>query len=575
MSDSVPDRPPAPVPLSAPAPEDEQLIPEILDTCSEGAFVLEGKDGPSPRFRFRYLNHPARVRFHLTAAEKITCLPLEDCLPPSRATALQQFSQLAWKYNCPTSYEDQVGDSRFWIWLVPACHYHSGVIRILGLCQEQTLPQLSLLTLKEQIQALNYIPLPKPAQASRLMAGHSEGTPRIEAELALRESEERFRILAETATSAIFILRETFLDVNPALCQLTGYSREELLQIPYWQLIHSDEADTAQRLWRLHFSGRRFQDRFEFRVCHRAGEERWVECTTALITYRGKRAILGTAFDITHRKQTELQLQCRMQELQTLNLLKDDFLSTVSHELRTPMSNMRMAIHMLKMTLANLTSFPTLTPEQTRRAQRYLGVLQDECNREIELINDLLDLQRLEAGAQEMQFNPLDLNMWFPHLVESFEVRVQQRQQTLRVQLPASLPPLYTDQAGLGRVLSELLNNACKYSPPEAEIAVTVHPGPLTIQFHISNSGIEIPPEELHRIFDKFYRIPNGDRWKQGGTGLGLALIKRLVEEMQGRIWVTSQSSLTIFSVEFPWRSKGHIPLSQSSDESSHAPTAS
>ncbi|NJK61351.1 MAG: HAMP domain-containing histidine kinase [Synechococcaceae cyanobacterium SM2_3_1] len=574
MSDFVPESLSAPVTLSALASEDEHLIPEILESSSLGAFVLEGEDMQAPRFRFLYVNHHARVQFQISGMGKDTGLPLEDCLPPHQAKALQQFSHFCWQHNCTISYEEQVGDSHLWIRLTPTLNVHQGPLRILGLCGDMLLPQRPVLTLKDQLQALQSFPHLDPGERPEFRGRRARTTPRIKAEWALRESEEKFRILAETATSAIFILRETFLDVNPALCDLTGYSREELLQLRYWQLIRSDEVNTAQRLWRLRLHGRRPRDRFEFRICNRGGEERWVECTTALITYQGQRAILGTAFDITHRKQTELQLQARMQELQTLNLLKDDFLSTVSHELRTPMSNMRMAIHMLKMTLASLNSHPTLTPEQNRRALRYLGVLQDECNRETELINDLLDLQRLEAGGQLLLFNPLDLNMWFPHLVESFEVRVQQRHQRLRVQLPAALPLLYTDQASLGRVLSELLNNACKYSPPAAEIAVTVHISALTIQFDISNSGIEIPPEELHKIFDKFYRIPNGDRWKQGGTGLGLALIKRLVEEMQGRIWVSSQSNLTTFSVELPWKPEGPVPSSPFSEGSSDASTA-
>lgn len=235
------------------------------------------------------------------------------------------------------------------------------------------------------------------------------------------------------------------------------------------------------------------------------------------------------------------ELQQKMQELQRLNLLKDDFLSTVSHELRTPMANIKMAIHMLK-------QFPTES-----RQERYLKILENECSRETELINDLLDLQRLEAGVEPAGLELLHLNHWLPSVVEPFQSRTQQRQQTLRVEYPNDLPSLSSDRAWLERVLVELLNNACKYTRTGGEIVlgVSAHTSEPTITFSVTNEAT-IPLAELPRIFDKFYRISNSDPWKQGGTGLGLALVKKLVERLQGKISVVSENHLTTFTVELP-----------------------
>ncbi|WNC64504.1 MULTISPECIES: ATP-binding protein [unclassified Thermosynechococcus] len=234
------------------------------------------------------------------------------------------------------------------------------------------------------------------------------------------------------------------------------------------------------------------------------------------------------------------ELEQKMQELERLNAIKDDFLSTVSHELRTPMANMKMAIYMLK-------QFAT-----DDRQKRYLDILANECNRETELINDLLDLQRLEAGRSQIQQEVIDLDSWLPSVLEPFRNRMQQRQQSLEILRPATLPPLLSNRHALARILAELLNNACKYSPAGAQIVVRFDPiGGDRLQIQVSNPS-EIPSEELPRIFEKFYRIPNADPWQQGGTGLGLALTQKLVEQLQGEISADSEAGITTFTLSLP-----------------------
>jgi signal transduction histidine kinase len=234
------------------------------------------------------------------------------------------------------------------------------------------------------------------------------------------------------------------------------------------------------------------------------------------------------------------ELQQKMQELQQLNALKDDFLSTVSHELRTPMANIKMAIHILK-------QFP-----MDQRQERYLNILNNECARETELINNLLDLQRLESGSQPIGQESLDVSTWLPTVLEAFQTRSQQRHQTLQIHCPSNLPSLQSNRHSIERVLAELLNNACKYTAADGEISLTVVlVEPNGIQFRVANQS-EIAASELPRIFDKFYRVPNADPWKQGGTGLGLALVKKLVQQLQGDIHVTSEAGITTFIVDLP-----------------------
>lgn len=236
--------------------------------------------------------------------------------------------------------------------------------------------------------------------------------------------------------------------------------------------------------------------------------------------------------------------QAQVQELERLNQLKDDFLSTVSHELRTPMSNIKMATQMLEISLTPLG----LLAEASNPVQRYFNILREAEQREMTLINDLLDLTRLDAETEPLQYTATDLHHYLPHLAEPFLERIQQQQQYLAFQLPDTLPPFTTDQTYFKRLLTELLHNACKYTPAGETITVSAQATGAVLELCVSNTGVEIPATEYERIFDKFYRIPNHDPWKHGGTGLGLALVKKLAAHLGGSIQVASGAGQTALS---------------------------
>lgn len=282
--------------------------------------------------------------------------------------------------------------------------------------------------------------------------------------------------------------------------------------------------------------------------------------------------------DITRRRIVEerdlalrraQQLEVQMAELQKLNQLKDDFLNTVSHELRTPLANMKMAIQMLEIMFDQEGLMRQTADMLSARTVHYLEILREQCNHELSLVNDLLDLQRLNADTYQLALSSIRLQDWIPHIAEHFEERLHRNQQILSITIPADLPPLVSDIPGLTRIVSELLNNACKYTPIGGNITVSAQtvepdqpdssrlssPSPLAVvQIRICNSGIELPPEELTRIFDQFYRIPNSDVHNQGGTGLGLALVKRLVAYLNGFIWAESDNGQTCFLIELPYQ---------------------
>lgn len=249
--------------------------------------------------------------------------------------------------------------------------------------------------------------------------------------------------------------------------------------------------------------------------------------------------------------------QSQVRELEQVNNLKDDFLSTVSHELRTPVTSMRVALQLLGVTLnqeLGLEQELTKPNSEQGRIARYYRILKEECEREISLINDLLDLQRLDAGSHDLALQTIPLDEWLPALINSFQERATSRQQQLAVTIAEELPVLRSDLSSLDRIWAELLNNACKYTPPGGEITLSVASAQAdkALRFDLINTGVEIPEDELPRIFDKFYRVPSADPWRQGGTGLGLALVQKLVQHINGDIKVSSGDAQTCFTIELP-----------------------
>ncbi|MEX0270677.1 response regulator [Leptolyngbyaceae cyanobacterium UHCC 1019] len=252
-------------------------------------------------------------------------------------------------------------------------------------------------------------------------------------------------------------------------------------------------------------------------------------------------------------------VQEQVEELEQLHLLKDDFLSTVSHELRSPISNIKLATQMLEVILQSTG----ILEDASSKAANYFRILQDECHREIHLINNLLDLTRLDAGVEPLTSIKMDLAPWISHLAEPFLARTHAQHLHLHVDVPSHLPILTTDLHYLERILTELLNNACKYTPAEESIILSAqvmphsegdraNPDPISLQIWVTNTGVEISEDERDRVFDKFYRIPNNDPWKHGGTGLGLALAKKMSEHLGATLSVFSANQQTSFVLELP-----------------------
>ena len=259
------------------------------------------------------------------------------------------------------------------------------------------------------------------------------------------------------------------------------------------------------------------------------------------------------AVRINKRAQVN-RLQTQLEEMEKLSLLKDDLISTVSHDLRTPLMNMKMAIEMLRLS------------DSDSQRNKYLDILRNECLRETELVNNLLELQRLEDQGDHLSLDRIELASWLEELVHRFQGRLDAVDHFLRLDIPEDLPQLYSDRNSLNRLMTELLNNACKYTPAggHLQLSVTVLDAPSLDISGLSNPATktrlrlclgneaEIPAEALPKLFNKFYRVPAVDQRQQGGSGLGLTLVKRLIDVLQGEIAIASSNGWTTVTVDLP-----------------------
>jgi signal transduction histidine kinase len=236
--------------------------------------------------------------------------------------------------------------------------------------------------------------------------------------------------------------------------------------------------------------------------------------------------------------------QSQIEELERLDRIKDRFLKTIAHELRSPMTRIKIGAQTLK----------KIVESQARENlpanfDRVLHIFQQACDRQNELVDDLLSIAYLDTHAQEIVFEDLDLGDVLATIGERFRDIIADNDQKLLLDLPTA-PIIYaTDIEVIDRILTELITNACKYTPSGETIALKVSRTQSNIAIAITNTGVEIPAPEIPRIFEQFYRIPSHDPWQHGGTGLGLALVKKLVELLEAEISVTSQDLQTTFAI--------------------------
>jgi len=265
------------------------------------------------------------------------------------------------------------------------------------------------------------------------------------------------------------------------------------------------------------------------------------QVSNAIIQTETLRQVQSLVEKRTAELQQSLTIQAKLYErtrqqveqLRQLNTLKDEFLDTVSHELRTPLTSMALAIRMLRQ-----------VGMDGDRSMRYLDILEQQCAQETSLVNDLLALRELESKQAAIQLEEINLVELIENLASSFRNRWMAEGLNLEFDFPEHPVKIRSDRDSLNRILLELLTNAGKYSAPQQSVQLKlIHRREVPtnqIILSLSNIGSGIPPEELPYIFDKFRRCSDATQNAVQGTGLGLALVKSLVQHLNGTISASS-----------------------------------
>jgi PAS domain S-box-containing protein len=392
--------------------------------------------------------------------------------------------------------------------------------------------------------------LRKEAELDRLRLAREQAA-RVAAEQAaeaLRQSEERFRTAFDHAPIGMDMvdLEGRFLQVNAAFCELTGYTEQELLAGRFQDITHPDDLEADLALLGQLQSGEIAAYQMEKRYLRKDGHLIWGLVHASLVRDQHGAPLhtIGQIEDITARVGAEEELRAALDDAQAANRAKGVFLNMMSHELRTP----------LQATLG-YSEFLLAAPEDTLSSEQRqdIGYIHQASLRMIAMVNQLLDLSRSDAGRLNLAVAPVDLAVVVEQVRQDVAPQAAGKAIALHIELPAALPRILGDEERVRQVLLNLVGNAVKFTHA-GYVRVTASRTPAgVVQIVISDTGEGIPATALPHIFDEFSQGDSRLSRRFGGVGLGLAIARKLVEQMGGTIEASSEQGVgSTFRVALP-----------------------
>ncbi|QCR22278.1 PAS domain S-box protein [Pontibacter sp. SGAir0037] len=372
---------------------------------------------------------------------------------------------------------------------------------------------------------------------------------RLQTKEALINSEKKYRELIKHSHAYIMShdMQGNILTVNPYLLEQLGFEEKDIIGRNLRQVLPDDSSskvtDYLQRMEHevaiesiIHVQNRQQERRsllFRNYKVQEDGEPPYV---------------IGIAQDITARLQLEEELKRAKQEAEESSRVKELFLANMSHEIRTPMNGI--------MGMAGLLEKTSLD----RHQKDYLGIIRSSSENLLVIINDILDMAKIEAGKMELEQIPFSLSETVSASFNALQYRAEEKElQYVLRPMPDMHYALLGDPYRLNQVLLNLLNNAIKFTAKgsvELSMAITQETADeVTLQFSVKDTGIGIPETKLESIFEEFNQAFTNTTRQYGGTGLGLNICQRLLEMQDGRIWVTSrenQGSTFSFEITYP-----------------------
>lgn len=389
----------------------------------------------------------------------------------------------------------------------------------------------------------------RESEQERLELMESERSARAAA-----KADGRFRELLEAAPDAILEVDRDgrIVLLNAVAEKIFGYTRAELLGQALELLIPSDLRSRHEQHRSAYWSRpttRPMGSGLDLYAQRKDGSRFPVEISLSPVKSEDTFRVSAIVRDVTERKQTEQriqalhesftrelstanqQLELRNREVERANRLKSEFLASMSHELRTP--------------LHTIIGFSELLSEElegplNEKQKRFMNHIHQDSLHLLELINEVLDLSKIEAGRLELRPETFDLIAALDEALSSARALGAQKSISIESRVPGGIA-LYADRVRVKEILYNLLSNAVKFTPDGGKIWIEAALEASSITISIIDTGIGIPADEHESVFHKFYQVGSTTKGVREGTGLGLAITKRLVEQHGGRIWLESE----------------------------------
>ena len=356
-------------------------------------------------------------------------------------------------------------------------------------------------------------------------------TARLHDAAALQTSEVRYRRLFQTAKDGILILDGTTLqvvDANPFMTELLGYTHDEFLGKELWQIGFFADKDASQQTYdELREHGYMRYDHLPLKT--KAGNPAEVEFVCNTYQVEGRGVAQCNIRDISERSRMEQQIAEQTVALAELHRRKDEFLAMLSHELRNPLAPIANAVQLLRMQ-------PAEGPME--RGARL--IIERQMSQLTRLVDDLMEVSRISTGRVQLRLETVDMRGIVTRSIESARSIIERHDHTIDVVMPDTPVMLNADPTRLEQVLVNLLNNAAKYTPNGGVLTLRVERSDSECVVRLRDTGVGIAPELLSRVFDLFTQAERSLDRSQGGLGIGLALVERLVELHGGRVVVHS-----------------------------------